>query len=62
MTCTIEDQIRQEVDKKYPFLTSEERESIIQSRVKLLNQDRPSLIKVDLGENASKKIKDNLFE
>ena len=36
---------------------------IIESRLKIhSNTGRPSLVKDDLGEGASKKIKDNLFE
>jgi hypothetical protein len=40
----------------------EARASIVKAKLKLLNQHRPALIQVDLGEKASKKAKDNLFE
>ncbi|MGZ3747176.1 MAG: hypothetical protein ACXWRE_07400 [Pseudobdellovibrionaceae bacterium] len=58
-----EQQIRQEVGSAFPEMSPEAQEAIIQSRLKILiNPGRPSLIKVDLGESASKKAKDDLFE
>lgn len=58
-----EQQIRREVGSKFPNMSPEAREAIIQSRLKILNNPgRPMLIQEDLGENASKKVKDDLFE
>ncbi len=57
-----EKEITLEVEKEFSYLTPEERASIVKAKLKLLNQHRPALIQVDLGENASKKAKDNLFE
>lgn len=58
-----EQQIRREVGSKFPHMNHEAQEAIIQSRLKILNNPgRPTLIQDDLGENASKKVKDNLFE
>jgi hypothetical protein len=59
----IEQQIQLEVDEEFPYLSSEERRSIVESRVKMLyNKARPKLVKVDLGFPVSKKVKDSLFE
>lgn len=58
-----EQQIRQEVGATFPDMSPEAQEAIIQSRLKILNNHgRPTLIQVDLGEDASKKAKDDLFE
>ena len=58
-----EKKIRNEVESDFTTLTPEAREAIIQSRLKILdNPSRPKLIRVDLGENASRKSKDDLFE
>jgi hypothetical protein len=58
-----EQQIRQEVEAMFPDMGPEAQEAIIQSRLKILNNPgRPTLIQVDLGEGASKKAKDDLFE
>ncbi len=58
-----EKKIRNEVESDFTTLTPEAREAIIQSRLKILdNPGRPKLIRVDLGENASRKSKDDLFE
>lgn len=58
-----EQAIRQEVNKTLPHLSSEARESIIQSRIGILrNPTRPQIVQVDLGENASRKVKEGLFE
>jgi hypothetical protein len=58
-----EEIIRTEVNTKLPHLTPEARESIIQSRLSILiNPTRPKIVQVDLGENASRKVKEDLFE
>lgn len=58
-----EQEIRTEVAKELSNLSPEAQEAVIQSRLKILfNPSRPSLIQVDLGDNASKKNKENLFE
>lgn len=58
-----ERQIRQEIETSFPDMSPEMQESIIQSRLKILNNSgRPRLVQVDLGKDASKKAKDNLFE
>lgn len=54
--------IRKEIEEKLHHLTPEAREAIIQSRLSILiNPARPQVPQVDLGEGASKKIKENLF-
>lgn len=59
----LEEQIRHEVDQEYPNLTSAEKEAMVRSRLKISSPGaRPNLIKVDLGDNASRKIKEDLFE
>ncbi len=59
----LEEQIRHEVDSEYSHLTPAEKEAIIQSRLKISNPAaRPELIKVDLGDGVSRKVKENLFE
>lgn len=59
----MEKEIREEVEKDLPNLSPEGREAIIRSRLGILNPStRPTLVKVDLGGNASKKSKDGLFE
>jgi hypothetical protein len=58
-----EQEIRSQVATELPNLSPEAQEAVIQSRLKILfNQNRPTLIQVDLGDNASKKNKENLFE
>ena len=58
-----EEIIRTEVNIRLPHLTPEARESIIQSRLSILiNPTRPKIVQVDLGENASRKVKEDLFE
>jgi hypothetical protein len=60
---TQEEQIRHEVTTTLPHLGPEAQEAVIQSRLKILhNSDRPELVQVDLSENASRTVKDNLFE
>ncbi len=60
---SLEKQIRHEVDQEYPHLTPSEKEAMVRSRLKISSSgSRPKLIKVDLGDNASRKIKDDLFE
>lgn len=60
---SLEDRVRREVDTEYPRLTPAEKEAIIRSRLKISTPEgRPSLIKVDIGEDASRKVKDDLFE
>jgi hypothetical protein len=58
-----EEIIRTEVNARLPHLSPEARESIIQSRLSILiNPTQPKIVQVDLGENASRKVKENLFE
>ena len=58
-----EEIIRNEVNSKLPHLSPEARESIIQSRLSILiNPTRPKITQVDLGENDSRKVKEDLFE
>ena len=58
-----EEQVRQEVGSEFSDMRPEAQDAIIQSRLKIFNNPgRPTLIQVDLGENASKKAKDDLFE
>lgn len=55
--------IQNEVNSQFPHLTPEARESIIKSRLAIINNPRkPSIVQVDLGEDASRKIKEELFE
>lgn len=55
--------IRKEVNDKLAHLTPEARESIIQSRLSILiSPMRPQIPQVDLGEGASRKIKEDLFD
>lgn len=59
----LESQIRNEIERDYSHLTTIEKEALIRSRLKVSSPDmRPALVKVDLGESASKKLKDDLFE
>jgi hypothetical protein len=59
----LEKQIRYEVEKEFSYLTPAEKEAMISSRLKISNPGtRPSLIQVDLGDDASRKIKEDLFE
>lgn len=59
----LENELRQTIEAELPFLTPEAREAVLQSRLKILSNATPAkLIKVDLGEDASKKVKENLFE
>ncbi len=58
-----EQEIHNEIESAYPFLSPEAKKALIESRLKILsNPIRPELVKADLGKNASKKAKDNLFE
>lgn len=58
-----EQEIRTEVVRELSNLSPEAQEAVIQSRLKILfNPSRPTLFQVDLGDNASKKNKENLFE
>lgn len=58
----MEKQIRKEIDKELPHLTPEAKESVLRSRLGILNgTDTSKLIKTDLGENAGKKVKDSIF-
>jgi hypothetical protein len=58
-----ERKIRLEVELKYPHLPPEAREAIINSRVGILNNPgKPEIEKVDLGKDAGRKVKDDLFE
>ncbi len=55
--------IVEQVEKEFPHLTPEAKNAIIESRLKIESTtSRPKLIKDDFGTDASKKIKDNLFE
>ena len=59
----LEKQIRFEIDQQFPNLTSSEKEALVKSRLKISSpQSRPNLIKVDLGQGAGRKIKEDLFE
>lgn len=59
----IERQIRSEVERDLGHLPPAAREAVIQSRIGIAISDDPTvLVKVDLGENAGKKVKGNLFE
>ncbi len=59
----IERQIREEVENELGHLTPIARETVVQSRLKLvIGGNRPELVRTDLGENAGKKVKDLLFE
>jgi hypothetical protein len=59
----VERDIRNEVEKSFSHLPKEVREAIISSRVGILNNPgKPELVKVDLGKDAGRKIKDDLFE
>ena len=59
----IERQIREEVERDLSHLTPAAREAVVQSRLEIIiGSDSPKLVKVDLGENAGKKVKDSLFE
>lgn len=58
----MEKQIRKEIDKELPHLTPEAKESVLRSRLGILNgTDTSKLIKTDLGEKAGKKVKDSIF-
>ena len=59
----LEKQIRYEIDQQFPNLTSAEKEALVNSRLKISSpKSRPNLIKVDLGQGAGRKVKDELFE
>lgn len=59
----VERKIREEVERDLGHLPPAARESVIQSRLGILNgTDLNKLVKVDLGEDAGRKIKDSLFE
>lgn len=58
----MERQIRKEIEKELPHLTPEAIESVLRSRLGILEGTKTTnLIKVDLGENAGKKVKDSIF-
>ena len=57
-----EKELISEIDKEFSYLTPEERASIVRAKLKLLIENKPKLVQVDLGENASKKVKESLFE
>ncbi len=58
----MEKQIRKEIEKELPHLTPEAKESVLRSRIGILQgTDISKLVKVDLGENAGKKVKDSIF-
>ena len=59
----VESQIRQEVESEFPFLTPSQRSAIMQSRVKIIcSEGFADIVRADLGEDASRKIKEDLFE
>lgn len=58
----LEDEITQEVNSSFPFLSPEAKEAIINSRLNILNSQKPNLVRVDLGDNSSENFKDDLFE
>ncbi|MDZ4660708.1 MAG: hypothetical protein SGJ18_03730 [Pseudomonadota bacterium] len=56
--------IRKRVETDLPHLSPDAKESVIRSRLGILSEggtDTSKLVKVDLGENAGKKVKDSLF-
>jgi hypothetical protein len=60
----MEKEIRKQVETDLPHLSPEAKESVIRSRLGILsegNTDTSKLVKVDLGKNAGKKVKDSLF-
>ena len=59
----MEQVIRIEMEAELPHLSPEGKEAIIRSRIALLRRpERPLLIQIDLGPDAGKKSKENLFE
>ncbi len=59
----MERKIREQVENELGHLSPAAREAVIQSRLGILNgTDSAKLIKIDLGENAGKKVKGSLFE
>ncbi|MGE0526308.1 MAG: hypothetical protein AB7G93_22655 [Bdellovibrionales bacterium] len=59
----LERKIRREVESELGDLDADAQDAVIQSRLKVLeNPGRPKLVQVDLGENAGKNSKKDLFE
>jgi len=59
----LEKKIRQEVESEFPLMPGAAKDAIIESRLKILEiPQQPILIHGDLGNNTSRRIKDNLFE
>ncbi|MFZ3229832.1 MAG: hypothetical protein WA160_06480 [Pseudobdellovibrio sp.] len=59
----IDQKIQNEVEAEFPYLTPEARKAIVESRLQIINgPPTGKLIKGDFGDNASKKVKDDLFE
>lgn len=58
----LDQKIQREVEAEFPYLTPEARRAIIRSRLLIISPPAEKPVRVDLGENASKKAKDNLFE
>lgn len=60
---TEEQEIQNEIESQYPFLSPDAKKALIESRLKIIsNPLKPNLVKADLGKDASKKAKDDLFE
>lgn len=59
----LEREIRAEIESTLGHLSTEIKEAMIRSRVSIaMNSGKSELVKVDLGENAGRRIKDHLFE
>lgn len=58
-----EKKIYDEVDAEFPYMSPEGRDSVVRSRLSIAKNagKLPELIKVDLGPNASRKVKRQLF-
>lgn len=59
----VDQKIKDEVDKEFPYLTPQARQAIINSRLEIIKgPPTGQIIKGDFGDNASKKVKGDLFE
>jgi hypothetical protein len=61
----LENEIRKQVENDLPHLSPEGKESVIRSRLGILSEngtDTSNLVKVDLGDNAGRKVKESLIE
>ena len=58
----LESQIRVEVEHEFPNLTAAEKAAIVRSRLKVATPTvRPAVVKIDLGKNSSRRIKEDLL-